>query len=228
MTDKPTRVVLHWVLCAWLVLVTVAAFFWAPSAAGFKGESARIVFFHVPQAWVAVLAFCVNLVASLRYLRKRNPLDDARAAAAARLGLIFSVLATVTGSIFANVMWNSFWNWDPREVSIVILLLIYAAYFALREAVPDDERRASLSAAYAVLAFVTMPFLVFVVPRIYWSLHPDTIIGATGKLKLQMESRMLQTLLGSLVGFTGLFVWLYTLDVRLARVRLARRGREEE
>ncbi len=228
MTDRRVRAVLHWVLGGWVVLVIVAAFYWAPSAAGFKGESARIVFFHVPQAWVAVLAFCVNLVASIRYLRKRNPLDDARAAAAARLGLVFSVLATVTGSIFANVMWNSFWNWDPREVSIVILLLIYAAYFALREAVPDEERRASLSAAYAVLAFVTMPFLVFVVPRIYWSLHPDTIIGATGKLKLQMESRMLQTLFGSLVGFTGLFVWLYTLDVRLARVRLARRGREEE
>jgi heme exporter protein C len=176
---------------------------------------------------VAVLAFCVNLVASVRYLRKRDALDDARAAAAARLGLVFSVLATVTGSLFANVMWNSFWNWDPREVSIAILLLIYAAYFALREAVPDEERRATLSAAYAVLAFVTMPFLVFVVPRIYWSLHPDTIIGATGKLKLEMESRMLQVLLASLVGFTGLFVWLYTLDVRLARVRLARREREE-
>ena len=81
--------------------------------------------------------------------------------------------------------------------------------------------------AYAVLAFVTMPFLVFVVPRIYWSLHPDTIIGATGKLKLQMESRMLQGLFGSLVGFTGLFVWLYTLEVRLARLSLARRAREE-
>ncbi len=227
MTDKRLRAALQCSLGVWVVLVILAAFYWAPSAAGFKGESARIVFFHVPQAWVAVLAFCVNLVASIRYLRRRNPLDDARAAAAARLGLVFSVLATVTGSIFANVMWNSFWNWDPREVSIVILLLIYAAYFALREAVPDEERRASLSAAYAVLAFVTMPFLVFVVPRIYWSLHPDTIIGATGKLKLQMESRMLQTLLGSLVGFTGLFVWLYTLDVRLARVRLARRGREE-
>jgi heme exporter protein C len=211
----------------WLVLVILAAFFYAPSAAGFKGESARIVFFHVPQAWVAVLAFCVNLVASLRYLRTRNPIDDARAAAAARLGLVFSVLATITGSLFANIMWNSFWNWDPREVSIVILVLIYGAYFALREAIPDDERRGSLSAAYAVLAFVTMPFLVFVVPRIYWSLHPDTIIGATGKLKLQMESRMLQVLLGSLVGFTGLFTWLYTLEVRLARARLARRGREE-
>jgi heme exporter protein C len=227
MTKTRLRAVLQWSLGAWLVLVILAAFFYAPSAAGFKGESARIVFFHVPQAWVAVLAFCVNLVASLRYLRTRNPIDDARAAAAARLGLVFSVLATVTGSLFANIMWNSFWNWDPREVSIVILVLIYAAYFALREAIPDDERRGSLSAAYAVLAFVTMPFLVFVVPRIYWSLHPDTIIGATGQLKLQMESRMLQVLLGSLVGFTGLFSWLYTLEVRLARARLARRGREE-
>ena len=147
MTDNKMRALLHWSLGGWVLLVIVAAFFYAPSATGFKGESARIVFFHVPQAWVAVLAFCVNLVASIRYLRKRNPLDDARAAAAARLGLVFSVLATVTGSIFANVMWNSFWNWDPREVSIVILLLIYAAYFALREAVPDEERRASLAAA---------------------------------------------------------------------------------
>jgi len=227
MTRTQVRTLLQWALGAWFVVVILAAFFYAPTAVGFKGESARIVFFHVPQAWVAVLAFCVNLVASLRYLRTRNALDDARAAAAARLGLVFSVLATITGSLFANVMWNSFWNWDPREVSIAILLLIYAAYFALREAIPDEERRASLSAAYAVLAFVTMPFLVFVVPRIYWSLHPDTIIGATGNLKLQMESRMLQVLFGSLVGFTGLFAWLYTLDVRLARAALARGGGEE-
>jgi heme exporter protein C len=227
MTRTTLRTVLQWALGVWFVVVILAAFFYAPTAAGFKGESARIVFFHVPQAWVAVLAFCVNLVASLRYLRTRNALDDARAAAAARLGLVFSVLATITGSLFANVMWNSFWNWDPREVSIAILLLVYAAYFALREAIADEERRAALSAAYAVLAFVTMPFLVFVVPRIYWSLHPDTIIGATGRLKLQMESRMLQVLMGSLVGFTGLFFWLYTLDVRLARVSLARKAREE-
>ncbi|MGE5235451.1 MAG: cytochrome c biogenesis protein CcsA [Acidobacteriota bacterium] len=225
MTDLRTRTWLPWLLCAWLVVVIWAAFFYAPTARGFKGESARIVFFHVPQAWVAVLAFCFNLIASLRFLRKRDPLDDARAAAAARLGLVFSLLATVTGSLFAHVMWNSFWNWDPREVSIAILLLIYAAYFALREAVPDEERRASLSAAYAVLAFVTMPFLIFVVPRIYWSLHPDTIINTRGSI--DMESRMFQVLMGSLVGFTGLFVWLYTLDVRLARVRLARRQREE-
>jgi heme exporter protein C len=228
MTRNLLRRGLPWALCLWMVVVIVAAFYYAPAAKGFKGESSRIVFFHVPQAWVAVLAFCVNLVASLKYLRGRDLLDDARAAAAARLGLVFSVLATVTGSLFARVMWGSFWNWDPREVSIVILLLIYAAYFALREMVVDEERRGALSAAYAVLAFVTMPFLVFVVPRIYWSLHPDTIIGASGQLKFEMESRMRQVFIGSLVGFTGLFVWLYSLDVRLARVRLARARREEE
>lgn len=216
----------RWALGLWMLIVIWAAFFYAPAARGFKGESARIVFFHVPQAWVAVLAFCVNLIASLRYLRGRDLIDDARAATAARLGLIFSVLATVTGSLFARVMWGSFWNWDPREVSIAILLLVYAAYFALREAIPDDERRASLSASYAVLAFVTMPFLIFVVPRIYWSLHPDTIINTRGSL--DMESRMFQTLMGSLAGFTGLFFWLYSLDVRLARVRLARQAREGE
>lgn len=218
--------VLVWILGAWLALVCWAAFTYAPAAQGFIGESARIVFFHVPQAWVAVVAFCVNLLASIRYLRTRNPLDDARAAAAAGLGLLFSILATTTGSLFAKVMWGSFWNWDPREVSIAILLLVYAAYFALRQSVADEERRGTLAAAYAVLAFVTMPFLVFVVPRIYWSLHPDTIINTSGTIK--MESRMLQVLLGAVVGFTGLFFWLYSLNVRLARIALRRRQREEE
>lgn len=224
MTDR--RDWWKWLLGLWILAVIWGAFYYAPTARGFKGESARIVFFHVPQAWVAVLAFCVNLVASLRYLRRHDPLDDARAAAAARLGLIFCILATVTGSLFAHVMWNSFWNWDPREISIAILLLVYAAYFALREAITDEERRASLSAAYAVLAFVTMPFLVFVVPRIYFSLHPDTIINTKGSM--DMESRMFQVLMASLVGFTGLFVWLYTLDVRAARIALARRRLQED
>ncbi len=227
MTETTRRSLWPWLLCAWFLLVIWAAFFFAPTAQGFKGESARIVFFHVPQAWVAVLAFCVNLWASIKYLRTRDLIDDARAAAAAGLGLLFSILATVTGSLFARVMWGSFWNWDPREVSIAILLLVYFAYFALRQAVQDEERRATLSAAYAVLAFVTMPFLVFVVPRIYWSLHPDTFISKSGGVQNQMDPRMLAVLLGSLAGFTGLFVWLYTLEVRLARVRMKRRQRAE-
>ncbi|HPC84357.1 MAG TPA: cytochrome c biogenesis protein [Thermoanaerobaculaceae bacterium] len=220
------RTALTWLLGVWLAGVIVAGLLWAPAAAGFQGDSFRIVFFHVPQAWVAVLAFCVNLVASIRYLRTRSALDDSRAGAAARLGLLFALLATITGSIFAKLEWGMFWNWDPRETSILVLLLVYAAYFALRQAVADEERRASLAAAYAVFAFVTMPFLVFVVPRVYASLHPDLVEAAEGVVRFRMDPRLRLVLLASLAGFTGLFVWLYSLEVRLARVLAARRREE--
>ncbi len=228
MTDRTYKLVAKWLLGMFMLVVIWGAFFVAPTAAGFSGESARIVFFHVPQAWVTVLAFAVNLVASLRYLRWRNEVDDARAVAAARLGLVFAILATVTGSIFARIEWGMFWNWDPRETSIVILLLIYLAYFALRQATVDEERRGALSAAYAVLAFVTVPFLIFVVPRVYTSLHPNLVQTAGGKMKFAMDSTMRLVLWSSVAAFTGLFTWLYSLDVRLSRLRLARRHEEEE
>ncbi|HPW54435.1 MAG: cytochrome c biogenesis protein CcsA [Thermoanaerobaculaceae bacterium] len=227
MTKDALKAVLPWVLGLWLAGVTVAGLLWAPAAAGFHGDSFRIVFFHVPQAWVAVLAFCVNLVASIRYLRTRAPLDDARAAAAARLGMLFAILATVTGSIFAKLEWGMFWNWDPRETSIVILLLIYAAYFALRQAVVDEERRASLAAAFAIFAFVTMPFLIFVIPRVYSSLHPNLVEATQGAVRFKMDPGMRLVLFSALAGFTGLFAWLYSFEVRLARVLAARHSREE-
>jgi heme exporter protein C len=94
--------------------------------------------------------------------------------------------------------------------------LIYAAYFALRGAVQDPERRANLAAVYAILAFVTVPFLIFIVPRIYFSLHPDTIINTRGN---EFDSRHTQVLMASLAGFTGLYVWLQNLGVRIEAIR---------
>ncbi len=213
--------ILKWFLLAWMAVVIWAAFFWVHPAEGFIGESSRIVFFHVPTAWVSVLAFLMSCVSSAMYLRRRDPLDDARAAVSAALGLLFAVLATVTGAIFAKIMWGAYWNWDPRQTSITILLLIYAAYFALRGAVADPERRGSLAAVYAILAFVTVPFLVFVVPRIYWSLHPDTIINTRGVN--EFDSRYTQVLMASLAGFTGFYVWLYTVECRIEAIRLRHR-----
>lgn len=200
------------VLLFWLCGVILAAFLYAPPAEGL-GQASRVIYFHIPVAWVAVLAFLVNMAHSIRYLRKREAADDLRASSAAELGLLFALLATITGSIFARITWGSFWNWDPRETSIFILLLIYGAYFALRSAVEDEERRGRLSAVYAIVAFVTVPFLVFVVPRVYFSLHPEPIVSASGQLK--MGARMLQVFLASLAGFTGLFAWLYSLRVRI-------------
>lgn len=214
---------LKWLLLVWMTTVIWAAFMWVPSAEGFKGESSRIVFFHVPTAWVATLAFLVSCVASVMYLRRRNPVDDHRASVSAGLGLLFAILATVTGAIFAKIMWGAYWNWDPRQTSITILLLIYAAYFALRGALPDPEKRATLAAVYSILAFVTVPFLMFVVPRIYSSLHPDVLTNADPDNRL--DSAHLRVLLASVVGFTGLYVWLYTIGSRIEAIR-HRRGQE--
>ena len=141
--------------------------------------------------------------------------DDA-ASAAARLGFVFCVLATVTGSIFARVMWNAYWNWDPRETSIALLLLVYGAYLGLRGSIEDPERRATLSSAYALVAFVTVPFLMFAVPRMYASLHPDTVLNARGKVEMSSDIRTV--FFSSSLAFVCLFFWLWALDRKVTRI----------
>lgn len=202
----------------WMMLIIIGAFLFAPAAKGL-GDTARILFFHVPMAWLATLSFLISAVASIFYLRHRQKNYDIWAVSSAQIGLIFAILATITGSIWAKKIWHSYWNWDPRETSIFILLLIYAAYFALRSAVDVDEQRAKLAAVYSIIAFVTVPFFIFIVPRVYESLHPDPLINPEGKIK--MDSRMLQVFLGSLFGFTILYYWILRMKVSIARAKLA-------
>lgn len=157
----------------WLAGVMIATFVVIPPYQGL-GDAGRIVIVHVPTAWVAVIAFTISAVYSALYLRRRRPDDDAKATAAAEGGLIFTLLSTLTGMVFSQIAWGVFWNWDPRQVTILILLLIYAALFALRSAIDDLERRRRLAAVYSLFAFVTMPFLMFVAPRMADStLHPN-------------------------------------------------------
>ena len=115
-------------------------------------EKARNIFFHVPVAWTTVVAFLVSMVYGILYLRTKKMDYDIISVSSAGLGFVFCVLATITGALWAKFNWGSFWNWDPRETSIFVLLLIYGAYFALRSALDTEEKRATLSAAYAVVA----------------------------------------------------------------------------
>lgn len=204
-------------LYLWLILVIIGAFFYAPLAKGL-GEYTRVMYFHVPTAWITVLAFLTGAIYSGIYLKKRDLKYDAYAEAASQLGLIFAILATVTGSIWAKASWGSFWNWDPRETSIFILLLIYAAYFALRSAIEQEDRRAALSSVYSLMAFVTVPFFIFIVPRIYSSLHPDPIINNEGKV--HMDGKMLAVFLSSLTGFTVFFFWMLKMKFDLVKLKL--------
>jgi heme exporter protein C len=179
-------------------------------------EKARILFFHVPMAWVTVVAFLTSMVYGIRFLRTKDLNEDIKSVSSASLGSLFCVLATVTGSIWAKFNWGSFWNWDPRETSIVVLLLIYGAYFALRSAIQSEEKRATLSAVYAVIAGITVPFFIFVMPRMVASLHPEPLVNTQGKV--HMNGIMLTVFLGSLAGFTALFIWMFNLKVRTSRV----------
>jgi heme exporter protein C len=181
-------------------------------------EKARILFFHVPTAWLSVLAFVASMVYGIKYLRKRELDDDIKSASAAALGFLFCLLATVTGAVWAKFSWGTYWNWDPRQTSIFVLLLIYGAYFALRSAIEVEEKRASLAAVYSIIAAVTMPFFMFIMPRILASLHPEPIINAQGQV--HMNATMLTVFLASLAGFTGLYFWMWNLQVRAYRMAL--------
>jgi heme exporter protein C len=211
---EPMKTLLAWLLWLWMSLVIAGAFLYAPLAEGFIGESSRILFFHVPMAWASFIGFIAAAVWSGRYLfGRRDPRHDRAAAAAIELGLVFGVLATVTGAVWARIMWGAYWNWDPRQISILISLLFYGAYLALRAAVDDAQTRGRLSAAYALLGIVVTPFLFWIMPRLTYSLHPEPVVNAEGKV--EMEARMQHVLYASGIGFTALFFWIHNLQCRL-------------
>lgn len=210
---------LRWALFVWIAAALVAGFVWAPLVP-YLAETTRVLYFHIPSAWVTVLALGWSMVHGLLYLRTRRIGHDDQAAAAAELGILFCIGATVSGSLWAKAQWGSYWNWDPRETSIFFLLLIYGAYLALRGAVEGEERRARLSAIYSAVAFVTVPFLMFVIPRVYASLHPSPILPGRGEGG--MDPRIRVSFYAMLIGFTALFFWMLGLRVRVQRLERRR------
>lgn len=184
-------------------------------------ERAKIIFFHVPMSWMTVVAFLVSMWYGIRYLRHKDMRDDFRSAVSAGLGLLFCILATTTGSLWAKFNWGSFWNWDPRQTSIFVLLMVYGAYFALRSAVEVEEKRAALSAVYSIIAASTVPFFIFIMPRIMPGLHP----GSAGDVNVGpvlssggMDASMRVVLYALLVGFLALYIWLMRIQMRLYRI----------
>jgi len=180
------------------------------------GEKARIIFFHVPTAWLSVLAFLSSMIYGVKYLSFHKTEYDLKSLASLQLGMVFVILATVTGSIWAKFNWGTFWNWDPRETSIFVLLLIYGSLFALRSAVENEEKRAKLSAVYSIVAFLTVPFFIFVMPRVMVGLHPGSANDSTAGpiVDFQMNGNMMVLFFLSLLAFTMLYFWMWDVRVR--------------
>lgn len=191
------------VLFFYTVATVWTVFALIPPVAGL-GNMVKIIFFHIPTAWVAVLAFLWSAYYAWRVLRSKQLTDDTISSRAAGLGLIFCLLGTASGAVFAKLTWGAYWNWDPRQITIFVLLLIYGAYFALRSSIQVKEIRAKISAVYSLLACVVMPFLVFVIPRFYFSLHPDPIINHSGTI--HMDNIMVIVLLLALFDATCIFL----------------------
>jgi len=202
-------------LLVWMIAVAAAVFALVPPAEGL-GYLVRIIFFHIPMAWVAVLCFLLSAWWAFTYLRSNEVLFFYKSSIPPKLGLVFCLLATLSGAVFAKLTWGSYWNWDPRQTTIFILLLLYGAYVTLDISARDTERQAKLCSVYALMAFVTVPFLVFIIPRFYYSLHPEPLLNQTGSL--DMDNTMLLVLLAALLGCSWLFM-------RLLRYFLNRRNR---
>ena len=204
------------ILFCWMCAGLGYTFLILPPAYGFQvPELARIVALHLPNAYVAVIAAFMAGWFGFRYLTKgRQPMDDVKSAAAAALAALFCLVTTVTGSVFAQYQWGTWWNWDPRETSVFLLLLIYGAYFVLRAGVEDPDRRATVSSVYVLFATVMTPLLGYVIPKYLPTLHPTNT---------QFDPQYRYAIyFGILPALLGLMAWMYNLTVRLEAVRLRR------
>jgi len=195
------------------------SFFLAPADYQ-QGETVRIMFVHVPSAWLGLFAYVSMAVSALGTLVWRHPLADVAARAAAPLGAAFTFLALVTGSIWGKPMWGTWWEWDARLTSMLVLFLMYLGLIALWHAFDDQIRAARVAAILVLVGTVNIPIIKFSVD--WWNtLHqPASVFRMDGPT---IHPSMLVPLLVMAVAFTLLFTTLQVMAMRneLLRRRLA-------
>ena len=184
-------------------------FLWVPNERT-MGVIQRVFYFHVPSAWLAFLAFAVAAVAGLLFLTRRQDKWDRVEISSVELGVVFSTVALVTGSIWARPIWNTWWTWDPRLTTTLVMWIYYVASLLLRQMVDSPARAARFGAVLAVIGFVNVP-LVFLTIRLWRTIHP--VLFTTEGFALAPE--MLLTLMVSLFAFTLLYFCLLTVRVRV-------------
>jgi heme exporter protein C len=213
-TGTATTRVIGMLAIATTAWVVVSAFFLTPADV-VQGDSVRIMYAHVPTAWIAYLAFITTAVASgLSLVRKHRTLGfDRVAGASAEVGVLFMAMTLITGSLWGRITWGTFWQWDPRLTTTLFLFVTYVGYLAIRRVDVDPTRRARRSAVIALLAVLEIPLVHFSV--VLWrSLHQEaSVLNTDGDVRL--DGLMLFTLFSGVVAFTLIFVWLVMHRQRL-------------
>ena len=181
-----------------------------------QGDVQRIFYVHVPLAWTAYLAFFVVAVSSAVYLLKRRPIWDAVARSSAEVGLLLTTLMLVSGSLWARPIWGTWWSWDARLTTTLLLWFIYVGYLMLRSSIDDEQRAARYAAIVGIIGAVDIPIIHQSV--VWWrSLHPESVVLASGGPA--MPGSMLAALMISLFAFTLVYVVLVTFRTRLELAR---------
>lgn len=186
------------ILIGGLVVTTILAATLIAPAEATMGETYRILYVHVPMAWLGLLAFTLMAAAAVAYLIRRDLKWDHWAHAAAELGWLCCSLTLVTGSIWAHKAWGTWWTWEPRLASAFVLWLIYSGCLMLRANVEDRQRRARLTAVLAIVGMLDIP-LVVMATRWFRGIHP---------VSPELAPSMRVVLLFSVGAFTALFVTL--------------------
>lgn len=188
---------------AWLVIFGL---FVTPADVN-QGETVRIMYAHVPGAWLAYLAFVVTALSSAMYLwrRTRSLTWDRIAGASAEIGVLFMGISLVTGSLWGRLTWGTFWTWDARLTTTAFLFVTYIGYLAVRNLGGTHHQRARRSAVLALLAVLEIPLVHFSV-EIWNSLHQDASVA--GNSDVTMDGLMLFTLFLGVVVFTLTYVWI--------------------
>ena len=218
---KWSRRVLPWASVTTVILLAAGLYlslFVAPPDYQ-QGETVRIMFVHVPSAWMALLTYAVMAGASATGLIWKSPLSHLTAKAAAPIGASFTLLALVTGALWGQPMWGTWWVWDARLTSVLILFFLYLGYIALWEAIDDYTRAAKSTAILALVGVVNIPIIKFSVD--WWNtLHqPASVLRMDGP---SIHPSLLVPLLVMGGAFTGYFI--VVLLIRLEREILARQA----
>jgi heme exporter protein C len=160
---------------------------------------------------VAFIAFTVTFVASIGYLWKGRSRFDQVALASTEIGVVFTTIGLVTGPIWAKYAWGIYWTWDPRLTTALVLWLMYVGYLMLRRYIPEEQKRATLAAVVAIIAFVDVP-VVFLAIRLWRTQHPQPVL--LGGESSGLHPQMFHALMMALAAFLFLYLWL--MDKRLA------------
>jgi len=168
----------------------------------YAGAVQRIFYFHVPLAWVGFLAFLVVFIGSILYLWKRSVIWDSIAWASAEVGVVFTSLVLITGSIWAKAAWGIWWTWDARLTATLVLWFVYVAYLMVRGYAREESQGARFSAVLGIVGFINVPIVALAI-NLWRTQHPTALIFEGG-----LAPTMMATLLVCVVAFTVLYIIL--------------------